>query len=156
MKLRTPSPQALLELEYPEKLQKLLLTPERELIVNLVITRDSGEIETFNAYRVQHDSSRGPYKVHTLTYYSHFLGCFVISNGMSPRGHFGPCIWTFAAMFFYVKPLGSSETLDLFQPLLRSRCKAATATPRSDNHLLPFWPPNTGSRLPALRCAALC
>ena len=54
--------QALLELEYPEKLQKLLLTPERELIVNLVITRDSGEIETFNAYRVQHDSSRGPYK----------------------------------------------------------------------------------------------
>jgi len=51
-----------LELEYPEKLQKLLLTPERELLVELVVTRDSGEIETFNAYRVQHDCSRGPYK----------------------------------------------------------------------------------------------
>ena len=54
--------QALFELEYPEKLQKLLLTPERELLVELVVTRDSGEIETFNAYRVQHDCSRGPYK----------------------------------------------------------------------------------------------
>ena len=51
-----------MELEYPEKLQKLLLTPERELLVELVVTRDSGEIETFNAYRVQHDCSRGPYK----------------------------------------------------------------------------------------------
>lgn len=49
-------------MEYPDKLQKLLLTPEREVLVELVITRDSGEIETFNAYRVQHDNSRGPYK----------------------------------------------------------------------------------------------
>ena len=57
----------MLELEYPEKLQKLLLTPERELLVNLIITRDSGEIETFNAYRVQHDSSRGPYKVRSAS-----------------------------------------------------------------------------------------
>jgi Glu/Leu/Phe/Val dehydrogenase, dimerisation domain len=54
--------QALQELEYPAKLQKLLLTPERELVVELVITRDNNEIETFNAYRVQHDNSRGPYK----------------------------------------------------------------------------------------------
>ena len=30
--------------------------------MELVITRDSGEIETFNAYRVQHDDSRGPFK----------------------------------------------------------------------------------------------
>ena len=30
--------------------------------MELVITKDNGEIETFNAYRVQHDNSRGPYK----------------------------------------------------------------------------------------------
>lgn len=54
--------EALHRLEYPAKLQKLLLTPEREVLVELVITRDNGEIETFNAYRVQHDNSRGPYK----------------------------------------------------------------------------------------------
>ena len=54
--------QALAELEYPGKLQRLLLTPEREVLVELVITKDNGEIETFNAYRVQHSNSRGPYK----------------------------------------------------------------------------------------------
>ena len=82
--------QALQSLEYPEKLQRLLLTPQREVLVELVITKgtapclaitrlwaassqrmqdcdvlcsaDNGEIETFNAYRVQHDDSRGPYK----------------------------------------------------------------------------------------------
>lgn len=54
--------QALQSLEYPEKLQRLLLTPQREVLVELVITKDNGEIETFNAYRVQHDDSRGPFK----------------------------------------------------------------------------------------------
>lgn len=54
--------EALVELEYPERLQKLLLTPEREIAVELVITKDNGQIDTFNAYRVQHDNSRGPYK----------------------------------------------------------------------------------------------
>ena len=43
--------QALKTLEYPEKLQRLLLTPQREVLVELVITKDNGEIETFNAYR---------------------------------------------------------------------------------------------------------
>ena len=43
--------QALKELEYPHKLQRLLLTPQREVLVELVITKDNGEIETFNAYR---------------------------------------------------------------------------------------------------------
>jgi hypothetical protein len=37
--------QALNELEYPEKLQKLLLTPNREMGVELVVQMDSGEIE---------------------------------------------------------------------------------------------------------------
>ncbi|DBA97999.1 hypothetical protein WJX82_003201 [Trebouxia sp. C0006] len=54
--------EALAELEYPEKLQRLLLTPQREVLVELVITKDDGQIESFNAYRVQHDDSRGPYK----------------------------------------------------------------------------------------------
>lgn len=42
--------QALAELEYPEKLQRLLLTPQREVLVELVITKDDGQIENFNAY----------------------------------------------------------------------------------------------------------
>jgi len=54
--------QALQHLEYPERLQRLLLTPEREVAVELAILRDNGEVATFNAYRVQHDNSRGPYK----------------------------------------------------------------------------------------------
>ncbi|GFH25435.1 glutamate dehydrogenase [Haematococcus lacustris] len=54
--------EALVELDYPEKLQRLLLTPQREMTVELVLQMDSGEIEVFNAYRVQHNNSRGPYK----------------------------------------------------------------------------------------------
>ncbi|KAL6782420.1 GDH2 [Auxenochlorella protothecoides x Auxenochlorella symbiontica] len=54
--------EALQHLEYPERLQKLLLTPEREVSVELAILRDNGEVATFDAYRVQHDNSRGPYK----------------------------------------------------------------------------------------------
>lgn len=54
--------EALTVLEYPEKLQRLLLNPERELCVELVVQRDSGEVEVFDAYRVQHNNSRGPYK----------------------------------------------------------------------------------------------
>lgn len=58
----SPATQALQHLEYPERLQKLLLTPEREVSVELAILRDNGEVATFDAYRVQHDNSRGPYK----------------------------------------------------------------------------------------------
>jgi len=54
--------EALVKLEYPEKLQRLLLTPQREMAVELVMQLDNGEIEVFNAYRVQHNNSRGPYK----------------------------------------------------------------------------------------------
>ncbi len=32
------------------------------MAVELAILRDNGEVATFNAYRVQHDNSRGPYK----------------------------------------------------------------------------------------------
>ena len=37
--------QALQHLEYPERLQKLLLTPEREVSVELAILKDNGEVE---------------------------------------------------------------------------------------------------------------
>jgi glutamate dehydrogenase (NAD(P)+) len=51
------------ELDYPERLQRMLLTPQRELTVELVVQMDNCEIEVFNAYRGQHNNSRGPYKV---------------------------------------------------------------------------------------------
>ncbi|KAI8464925.1 MAG: glutamate dehydrogenase [Monoraphidium minutum] len=54
--------EALNQLEYPDRLQKLLLTPNREMVVELVVQKDNGEIEVYNAYRVQHNNSRGPFK----------------------------------------------------------------------------------------------
>eukprot|EP00889_Picochlorum_renovo_P005856 jgi/Picre1/32886/NNA_008215.t1 len=54
--------EALEHLEYPEKLQKMLLAPEREVSVELEVLRDSGEVDIYKAYRVQHCNSRGPYK----------------------------------------------------------------------------------------------
>ena len=54
--------EALEHLQYPERLQKMLLAPEREVVVELEVVRDSGEVDTYKAYRVQHCNSRGPYK----------------------------------------------------------------------------------------------
>jgi glutamate dehydrogenase (NAD(P)+) len=42
--------------------KKLMLTPMRELRVELVIDLDDGSIGHFIGYRVQHDDSRGPFK----------------------------------------------------------------------------------------------
>ena len=36
--------------------------PEKELTVHMTITRDSGEVETYTGYRVQHSTARGPGK----------------------------------------------------------------------------------------------
>jgi glutamate dehydrogenase (NAD(P)+) len=36
--------------------------PERELTVNMTITKDNGEVATFTGYRVQHSTLRGPGK----------------------------------------------------------------------------------------------
>ena len=52
-------------LDFPVETQKMLLTPQREVAVELVITRDDGNPESFMGYRVQHDDSRGPFKVRT-------------------------------------------------------------------------------------------
>ena len=50
------------ELDYPERFRKLLLTPQREIHAELVISMDDGEVGAFSCYRVQHDNSRGPFK----------------------------------------------------------------------------------------------
>ncbi|MBX3208598.1 MAG: glutamate dehydrogenase [Labilithrix sp.] len=42
--------------------ETLLLTPRREVRVELTIRMDDGSIGNFIGYRVQHDHSRGPYK----------------------------------------------------------------------------------------------
>ena len=39
-----------------------LLSPERELKVTVAIKMDDGTIKTFEGYRIQHNSLRGPYK----------------------------------------------------------------------------------------------
>jgi glutamate dehydrogenase (NAD(P)+) len=44
------------------RVEKLLVTPHREVKVDVSITLDSGELGTFIGYRVQHDQSRGPMK----------------------------------------------------------------------------------------------
>src|SRR3954466_3246732 len=43
-------------------MRTLLLTPKREMKVQVAFERDNGEIATFIGYRVQHDCSRGPMK----------------------------------------------------------------------------------------------
>lgn len=45
-----------------EQTGRMLMTPSRELRVELVIRRDDGTIGNFIGYRVQHDDSRGPFK----------------------------------------------------------------------------------------------
>ncbi len=45
-----------------KNMQKLLLTPEREVKVQVPIERDNGEIATYIGFRMQHNSSRGPMK----------------------------------------------------------------------------------------------
>lgn len=54
--------QALQHVDIDAALEQFLLRPQREIHVELVITMDNGEVESFNAYRVQHNNFRGPYK----------------------------------------------------------------------------------------------
>lgn len=44
------------------EMRKLLITPERELTVQIPLKRDDGRLETLVGYRVQHDGARGPMK----------------------------------------------------------------------------------------------
>jgi glutamate dehydrogenase (NAD(P)+) len=45
-----------------QNMRKLMLTPKREVKVQIPMEMDNGEIGTFIGYRVQHDDARGPMK----------------------------------------------------------------------------------------------
>jgi glutamate dehydrogenase (NAD(P)+) len=45
-----------------EWMRKILVTPKREVTVQVSFERDNGQIETVLGYRVQHDNARGPMK----------------------------------------------------------------------------------------------
>ena len=54
--------QAATLLDLTDNMRTLLMTPDHELRVEVVIEMDSGAIGNFIGYRVQHDNARGPYK----------------------------------------------------------------------------------------------
>ncbi len=45
-----------------ERIETLLVTPLRQVKVQVSVEMDSGEISTFTGYRIQHDNARGPMK----------------------------------------------------------------------------------------------
>jgi len=49
-------------MELSPAIEKMLVTPFREVKVDVSITMDNGDLGTFIGYRVQHDKSRGPMK----------------------------------------------------------------------------------------------
>jgi glutamate dehydrogenase (NAD(P)+) len=49
-------------MDLSENIRRLLVTPKREVQVQVAIERDNGEIHTYIGYRVQHDDTRGPMK----------------------------------------------------------------------------------------------
>jgi len=50
------------QLELTENMRTLLLTPKREVQVQIAVEMDNGELQTLIGYRVQHDNARGPMK----------------------------------------------------------------------------------------------
>ncbi|MFI5460820.1 MAG: Glu/Leu/Phe/Val dehydrogenase [Isosphaerales bacterium] len=54
--------QAANRLDLSENVRTLMVTPDREVRVEVVIELDSGKIGNFIGYRVQHDNARGPFK----------------------------------------------------------------------------------------------
>src|SRR5579863_7360529 len=50
------------KLNLSEDMQAMLRQPKRELSVNFPVRLDSGRIQTFTGYRVQHNVNRGPAK----------------------------------------------------------------------------------------------
>lgn len=49
-------------LDLSPSMRTLLLTPQREIKVQVAVERDNGDLSTFIGYRIQHDKSRGPMK----------------------------------------------------------------------------------------------
>jgi glutamate dehydrogenase (NAD(P)+) len=54
--------QAAALLDLTDNMRTLMITPDRELRVEITIEMDSGQIGNFIGYRVQHDNARGPFK----------------------------------------------------------------------------------------------
>ncbi len=50
------------EMKLESEIRMLLLSPYRELIVQIPVRLDDGHMELFHGYRVQHNAVRGPYK----------------------------------------------------------------------------------------------
>lgn len=49
-------------LDLSPNMKKLLLTPEREVKVQVAVKMDDGQVATYVGYRIQHNSARGPMK----------------------------------------------------------------------------------------------
>ncbi|MCS7213054.1 MAG: glutamate dehydrogenase [Candidatus Calescibacterium sp.] len=49
-------------MELSGNVKKLLLTPKRQLKVQIVLEREDGNLAIFTGYRVQHSDARGPFK----------------------------------------------------------------------------------------------
>ena len=49
-------------LDLSDNMRTMMITPDRELRVEVAIEMDDGRIGNFIGYRVQHDNSRGPFK----------------------------------------------------------------------------------------------
>ncbi len=49
-------------MDLTDNMRTLMITPDRELRVEIVIEMDSGKIGNYIGYRVQHDDARGPFK----------------------------------------------------------------------------------------------
>src|SRR3569623_685007 len=54
--------QAASRLDLTGNMRTMMITPDRELRVEVAIELDNGEIGNFIGYRVQHDNARGPFK----------------------------------------------------------------------------------------------
>jgi glutamate dehydrogenase (NAD(P)+) len=65
-------------LDLSQNMRKLLLTPLREVKVQIALQMDNGDIGTFIGYRIQHDKARGPMKG-GLRYHPHVDGEEVLS-----------------------------------------------------------------------------
>src|ERR1044071_1877347 len=50
------------KLDLSPAVRRLMITPKREVQVEIPVEMDDGRLETFIGYRVQHDDSRGPMK----------------------------------------------------------------------------------------------
>ena len=50
------------QMDLTRNIRRLMLTPEREVKVQVALQMDNGEVATYVGFRMQHDSARGPMK----------------------------------------------------------------------------------------------